>query len=524
MALDIEALPSDVDALKRIVFEYDSEMIRLREQVEYLKHKLFGRKSEQLTEAERRQLYLFNEAEVGVGESRDEEPEAPIAVSAHARTKKRGRRPLPENLPRERVVYDIPEADKQCGCGQPKSVIGEEVSEKLDIEPARLKVRQEVRLKYACRHCEGVEDEGPTVQVAPVAPAIIPKGIATPGLLAFVLTAKFVDALPFYRQEKQFARLGIELSRQTLCGWAMQVAEACAPVLAQARLALLRGALVRIDETTVQVLDEQGREAQTRSYMWLFRGGPPEHPLLEYRYHPTRAGQVAADYLGDYRGLVQTDGYRGYDFLDRRAGILHAGCWAHVRREFHDVKTVAAGRNRSASTKSGSADVALGFIRTLYAIEHRAKEQGLTGDALVATRQAQSKPLLEDFKAWLEQREREVPPKTLLGRAIGYALGQWPRLLVYLDHAVLTPDNNLTENAIRPFVLGRKNWLFAGNPRGASASAALYSLIETAKANGLDPHRYLHYLFTHVPLARTAEDYAALLAPNLSPEQIRSPA
>ncbi|MEW6487397.1 MAG: IS66 family transposase [Thermodesulfobacteriota bacterium] len=523
MALDITALPNDVDALKRIVSEYDAEMIRLREQVEYLKHKLFGRKSEQLTEAERRQLYLFNEAELGAGEERDEPPEETIAVPAHFRTKKRGRRPLPENLPRERVVFDIPEADKHCGCGQPKSVIGEEVSEKLDIEPARLTVRQEVRLKYACRHCEGVEDEGPTVQIAPVPPAIIPKGIATPALLAFVLTAKFVDALPFYRQEKQFARLGIELSRQTLCGWAMQVAEACAPVLAQARLALLRGPLIRIDETRVQVLEEEGRAPQTQSYMWLFRGGLPDHPLLEYHYHPTRAGQVAADYLGDFQGLAQTDGYPGYDFLDRRPGIRHAGCWAHVRREFHDVKTVAAGRNRSAATKAGSVDVALDFIRKLYAIEQRAKEQGLTGEALVAVRQAQAKPLLVRFKAWLDQREREVPPKTLLGKAIGYALGQWPRLLVYLDHAVLTPDNNLVENGIRPFVLGRKNWLFAGNPRGAAASAALYSLIETAKANGLDPHRYLHYLFAHVPLARTPEDYAALLASNLTPEQIRLP-
>jgi transposase len=523
MSLDLSSLPDDVSALKKMLSESYSEIHLLRDQVEYLKYKLFGRKSEKLTEAERKQLFLFNEAELGAAEARKEEPEEKIVVSAHTRVKKRGRRPLPENLPRERVVYDIPEKDKQCGCGEMKSVIGEEVSEKLDIEPPRLKVIQEVRLKYACRCCEGVEDEGPTVQIAPVSPAIIPKGIATPSLLAFVLTGKFVDAVPFYRQEKQFERLGIELSRQTLCGWAMQVAEACAPVLRLARACLLRGPLIRIDETTLQVLEEDGRAAQTKSYMWVFRGGTPDKPLLEYCYHPTRAGHVAVDYLGDYRGLVQTDGYGGYNFLDRGSGIVHAGCWAHVRREFHEVKTVASAKARSSPPKGGSADVALGYIRDLYAVEHRAKERGLTGEALVAERREKAKPILDAFKAWLEQREREVPPKTLLGKAIAYALGQWKRLVVYVDHAVLTMDNNLAENAIRPFVIGRKNWLFSGNARGASASAALYSLIETAKANGLEPYRYLRYLFTKLPLARTEQDYAALLPPNLTPEQIGLP-
>jgi transposase len=192
-----------------------------------------------------------------------------------------------------------PKRTSSAGCGAVKSVIGEDVSEKLDIEPPRLKVIQEVRLKYACRCCEGVEDQGPTVQIAPVPPAIIPKGIATASLLAFALTGKFVDAVPFYRQEKQFERLGIELSRQTLCGWAMQAAEACAPVLRLLRASLLTGPLIRIDETTLQVLEEDGRAAQTKSYMWVFRGGTADKPLLEYCYHPTRAGQVAADYLGD---------------------------------------------------------------------------------------------------------------------------------------------------------------------------------------------------------------------------------
>jgi len=229
MTVSVDALPNDVLSLKEMLSESYSEIHQLRDQVAYLKHKLFGRKSEQLSEAERRQLYLFDEAEVGAAE--DPMPEATITVPAHTRAKKRGRRPLPADLPREQVVYDIPEEQKQCGCGAMKSVIGEERSEKLDIEPARLKVIEQVRLKYACRACEGVEGEGPTVAIAPPPPALIPKGIATPNFLAFVLTAKFVDALPFYRQEKQFARLGIELSRQTLCGWAVKVAGACGALL-----------------------------------------------------------------------------------------------------------------------------------------------------------------------------------------------------------------------------------------------------------------------------------------------------
>lgn len=520
MRLDIHHLPDDVGTLKRIISDYHNEMLLLQDKVQLLTHKLFGSKSEKLSEAAQRQLYLFNEVEAEAGASQEPPTEEKISVPAHTRTNKRGRKPLPDSLPRERVVHDIPEEDKRCGCGATKRVIGEETSEKLDITPARFKVIQDVRLKYACRACEGVEDEGPTVQIAPVPPAIIPKGLATAGLLAFVLTGKFVDAMPFYRQQTQFARLGIELSRQTLCGWAIQVAQACAPLLALLRSELLRGPLIQVDETTVQVLDEPGRSPQTKSYMWLFRGGTPGRPLLEYGYHPTRSGEVAAKYLEGYRGRVQTDGFSGYNFLDHWPGVVHAGCWAHVRREFMDVKQVASGKGKPAVQKAGSADVALRYIGQIYGVEHAAKARGLMGEGLVAERRGKALPILKEFKAWLDKKEREVPPKSLLGKAIAYAEGQWRRLTVYVDHAELTPDNNLAENAIRPFVMGRKAWLFSATPRGASASAALYSLIETAKANGLEPYRYLRYLFTKLPLARTEEDYRALLPPHLNPDQI----
>jgi transposase len=518
MVVDVKSLPNDVDALKRLVSDVYSENRVLEEENRLLRQKLFGAKSEKLTEGERQQLYLFNEIEANASEEEKEQSEEEVVVPSHTRAKKRGRKALPDHLPRVERLHDLPEDQKRCGCGAVKQRIGEETSERLDIVPAKIRVIRDIRPKYACRVCEGVGDEGPTVAIAPPPPQLIPKGIATAGLLAYALTAKFVDATPFYRQAKQFERLGVELSRTTLCGWALQVAERCRPLLTLLTETVRAGPVLGCDETTVQVLDEPGRAAQTKSYMWVFRGGPPDRPAIEYRYHPTRSGQVAKDYLQGYQGLVQTDGYAGYDFLEHQPGVVHAGCWAHARRKFVEV-TQAAGGKRD-SRKAGSADVALATIQKLYAIEKIARDQGLTPDELRAERRTKARPLLVDFKRWLDDKAAKSPPKSLLGKAVAYTLGQWPRLLVYLDDGRLTPDNNLVENAIRPFCLGRKNWLFSATPNGAWASAALYSLIETAKANGLEPYAYLRYIFERLPLASGTEEYRRLLPQSLSPEDL----
>lgn len=531
------ALPADVITLQRMLREalllnenlrkensklqeenreLQSSVQLLREEVEFLKHRLFGRKSERLSEAERKQLPLFNEAEEGAtGEDEAEEEER---VVSHTRRKKRGRKALPANLPRVEVVHDVPEEAKRCGCGAPKSRIGEEVSERLDIIPAQIQVIRHVRPKYACRRCEGEEDEGPTVTIAPAPVEIIPKGIATAGLLAHVLVAKFADALPFYRQSKQFERMGVDLSRTTLCNWTLQAAQRCKPVLDLLREEVRAGPVVRCDETTVQVLKEPGRSAQTKSYMWVFLGGPPGRPAVEYHYDPTREGRVAREYLKGYEGCVQTDGYQGYDFLDHQPGVIHAGCWAHVRRKFVDAARVAGGGKKKGGR---GAKWVVEAIRKLYRIEKWAKEEGLVGEALVEVRREKSVPILGELKAWLDEKDKVVVPKTLLGKAVHYARGQWKRLVVYVDHGFLTPDNNLAENAIRPFVVGRKNWLFSATQAGAWASAALYSLIETAEANGLEPYRYLRHLFERVPHAGTREEYRALL-PQHMPEELRA--
>ena len=520
MQTELTNLPDDIASLKGLVHNFADENQRysndirryeienklLREQVLLLTARLFGRKTEKLPQVNgAEQTILFDESP----QSEEAPAEETIRVPEHTR-KKTGRKPLPAELPRIEVIHDISPEEKTCGCGCQKDCIGQEVCEKLDIIPARMQVIRNIRLKYACKACEGVDGDGPTVTIAPVPEQIIPKGIATPGLLAHIITAKFVDALPFYRQEKQFERLGVDLSRTSMSSWAIQVAVQCQPLMDLLQAEILSGPLINVDETTVQVLGEDQRANTARSYMWVFRGGPPGKPALVYRYHPTRSGDVARDYLAGYKGFVQTDGYAGYEFLDRDPDVVHVGCWAHARRKFVEV-TQAAGKH-----KSGSADMALAYIQKLYAIEKDVRGRELGPSEVQAQRQLRSRPILDEFKSWLDKRMLETPPKGLLGKAIAYTLGQWKRLERYIDSACLTPDNNVAENAIRPFVVGRKNWLFSGNPDGAAASATLYSLIETSKACGLEPYRYLRHLFERLPLAYTAEDYKALLPQNLS--------
>ena len=512
MHSEVENLPDDIQELKGIIASFADENRRyevenklLREQLLLMRTKLFGRKTEKLPSAEGAiQEILFDEpAEEESEESDQKEPL--VEVPAHTRTK-RGRKPLPADLPRVEVIHDLGEEEKVCGCGCKMERIGEETAEQLDIVPAKMQVIRHVRYKYACKACGGADSEGPAVKIAPVPEQIIPKSIATPGLLAYIFTAKFVDAVPFYRQEKQFERLGVDLNRTSMSNWAMRVAGQCTPIMDLLRSEILSGPLINADETTVQVLDEPGRSNGSKSYKWIFRGGPPGKPVLIYQYHPSRSGEVAKKFLEGYRGYVQTDGYTGYDYLDEQEGVVHVGCWAHARRKFMEV-IQAQGKKR----KAGSADVALEYIRKLYAIEKDARKRELGPDDLYLLRQQEAKKILFELKAWLDKKELQTPPKGLVGKAVAYTLGQWDRLTRYIDSGILTPDNNLVENAIRPFVVGRKIWLFSGNPEGAQASSILYSLIETAKANGLEPYLYLRYLLDRLPYAYTSEEYKALM-------------
>jgi transposase len=497
---NVQALLEENERLRDEKRELEKRVDILDEKVAWLTAKLFGRSSEKLSAEEKDQLRLFNESELGVSES---ESESELTVPAHTRRKAK-RRPLPESLPRDELIIDIAEEEKLCGCGASLVRIGEEVSEKLDVIPARMRVIRTIRPKYACKACEGSGDEEkPAVRIAPMPPAVIDKGIATAGLLAFIITAKFCDHLPLYRQEKQFSRIGVDLSRKTMADWMIQVAIACAPLIRALEGLLRAGPVLQIDETTVQVLGEEARADTAKSFMWVARGGLVDAPVIVYRYSPTRAAVTAEQIVSDYQGYVQTDGYGGYDAVCRREGLVHVGCWAHTRRGFTDAK-------KKSSKNSESANEILALIGRLYAAE-RERDRFNDEQEFALWRREQVEPVLSKIRMWLDSKSQQVPPSLALGQAVEYARSQWPKLIRYLDHPALTPDNNAVERAIRPFVVGRRNWLFAGSPRGADSSAALFSLIATAQANGLEPYAYMRRLLTVLPTARSEEDYLKLL-------------
>lgn len=495
---DIENLPDDVGELKHLVWDYYQQNRQLQDRVALLQAALYAPKSEKSKD-----LYQGILPLPLVRSAETKPADVPVVeVPAHTRAKG-GRKPLPDHLPRIEIVHDLPEDQKVCACGVCLKRIGEEVSEKLDYVPAVMQVERHIRPKYACPACDG-EEGMPVVRIAPMPPQIIPKGMATPSLLAQVITAKFVDAMPFYRQTKQFARLGVDIPRHSMSGWAMAVAKALEPLHEMFRAEIRSGPVINMDETTLQVLKEPGRSDTSTSYLWLFRGGNPERPTVVYRYDPTRSGSVPREYLGEYRGYIQTDGYAGYQALGESDGIMHVGCMAHIRRKFVDVQKTA-----SKKVVHGTAKEILDLIGLLYKVEHNIKELG--PEKKIERRREQAVPILDAIKAILDERIDHVPPKSLLGQAMAYTRNQWNRAVRYVESGLLTPDNNAAENAIRPVALGRKNWLFAGAPKGADASAMLFSLVETAKANEIEPQAYLKFLFENFPAAQTAEDMRALM-------------
>lgn len=448
---------------------------------------------------------LINEAEVAVDEEDAAAADASTAEASAAESRQRakhrtrgGRVALPSELPRVDVIHELPEDTRRCAeDGTELKVIGEEVSEELHVVPARVEVIRHVRVKYGCPACEE------SVQIAPAPAKLLPKSNASATLLAYVATAKYQDALPLYRQSQIFARHGAEIPRNTLARWMVQTGERMAPLIEALRRYLRQAPLIHMDETTLQVNAEADRKASATSYMWLQRAGPPGQQVVLFDYDASRAGRVPVRLLGDYAGRLVTDGYEGYAEVVRKNGITHAGCWAHARRKFVEAQTVQP------KGKTGKADWALNQIRKLYAVERQAK--ALAPEARQALRERKSRPLITQLRTWLDKSLHQVLPKSALGKALHYLDGQWERLTRFLDDGVIPLDNNPAENAIRPFVVGRKNWLFSHTPSGAHASAAIYSLIETAKANGLSPYAYLQFVFETLPTLGEEDDLSSLL-------------
>ena len=505
-----ETLREQHAAVSEHVQTLQTENTILNERLNLLLYRRFSRSAESVPEG---QNELFAEAESEA--AAEEVEEGYVDVAAHRRSKS-GRKPIDEKHPRIEIVHDIPEEEKQCGCGHELQRIGEETSERIQVIPEQIWVERHIRAKYACKNCEGSGDEEkPAVRVAPAQPSMIPGSITTAGLLAFILVNKFVDHLPFYRQEKRFERIGFHISRQDMSNWTMAVGKRIGPLIEKFRDRIRAGPVVQMDETPVQVLGEPGRENTKKSYMWLARGGPPEGPVCLYHYTPTRSAEYPRTLLGNYSGYLQVDGYSAYQTLAaENANLTLVGCWAHARRKFFE-----AGKG---SKKAGAAHEAVAKIRKLYQVETELREKNLSDREFLARRREEVEPLLENLKSWLSKKAVQVVPGTLLGTAIAYTTKQWDSLVRYLDHPWLTPDNNAAENAIRPFVLGRKNWLFSASPRGADASCAIYSIIETATQNGLNPYAYLHYIFTNVPEISDEAEWEELLPHNVDPDEVNN--
>lgn len=495
----VKALMSEQKGWQEKEAQWQQERQSLIAQFKLALDRQFAKRSEALKPYDEAQGELFNEAECEAAKVDDE------VVTITTTTKKRGKRqPLPKDLPRETLLPDLNERDKQCPCCQHSlHKIGEDRSEKLEFTPAVLNVLEVVRPKYACRQCEQHAEKS-RIHQQPAPASILPKSFATESLLANIILGKYQYALPLYRQETLFSQSGIDLPRTTMARWVIQVSEKFKPLYQALKTHLLEQVVVQADETPLNVLKEE-----KQCYMWLYCSGAdsPEATLagmkniVLFDYQNSRARACPVNFLGDYAGYLQSDGYGVYDGLPK---VTNVGCLAHARRKFMEAKKLQG------KGKTGKADVALAKIQKLYALESRLKSA--PAEQRCAERQVQAKPMLDDFYRWLtSQKVLESSP---LGKAIKYTLGQWPKLMRYVDDGHLSIDNNRAERAIKSLVIGRKNWLFANNPNGADASALLYSIIETAKANGLILYDYMVKCMKE--LAKPEPDIDSLLPWNFS--------
>jgi len=499
MEIDLENLPTSIEELQKIIFlqkqeisGYKDRYIRLLEKIKLERARIFSPSSEKNI----LQSDLFDEAGVELPEEVKEQLVDEVEVKSHIRKKHPVRRPLPDYLPREEILHDIPEAEKVCRCGEYLVRIGEEISEQLKYIPAQISVLKHVRPKYACKPCQE------NVKIASMPALLLPKSIATPELVAHVIISKYCDHLPLYRQEGIWERMEIDMPRSSLCGWVLKTAELCEPLVNLLQKNIVIGEYAQADETPVQVLNEVGRDNRTKSYMWVYRGGGIQ-PSIVYEYQETRGGYHAQKFLSGFKGYLQSDAFSGYNWAHNTKDVVPVGCHAHARRPFAELAKT--------HKNSGIAHEALKFYRKLYGIEKEARDNQLTTEARYQSRQEKSVPILDAFKKWLDHHLTKTSGQGAIGKGIRYCLAHWTELNNYLKDGRVEIDNNLVENAIRPFALGRKNWLFNGSPAGAKAGAIFFSLIETCKANNVEPYQYLCAMLNNIRECATEDDYRKLL-------------
>ncbi len=449
-----------------------------------LKKHRFGARSEK---SDPKQNQLFNEVELIDDEQKNiNEP--------NDKNKTGTRKELPPELPSTKETHDLPDDQKICpNDGTTLKYIGEVKTQELKFISAKQLVINHIQYKYACPCCNKY------VTLAKKPKKLIPKSIATPELLSYICTSKYADGLPLYRLNNMFKRLGINISRQVMSNWVIKCSLATQPLVNMIRDELYDQPCVYIDETPFQVLIEEGKKASSKSYMWVQKGGNN----IIFNYYPTRSASVVEELLADYDGALMTDGYKAYDAIAIKYMIIHLACWTHTRRYFKKVLDIG---------KNPNAQKMINLIGKLYAIEKIIKKFDV--DEIFNYRQKHSKPILNEIRQFLDEILHSTAPSGKMGQALTYLHNQWHKLIRYIEDGNYPIDNNTAENALRPFVIGRKNWLFANTPNGAHASANLYSLIETAKAHAINPQEYLTYIFRELPLVKTVEDYEKLLPSN----------
>ena len=467
----------------------------LLEQLKLSKKKLFGRSSEQAAQLVMDQLSLtMNEVEAYIF-GMNSAGKAPVAVKAHERKRQFGNvlDVVPEGTPTEVVEHRLPENERICSaCGNQMVEIGKEVRRSLMMKPAEFWVREDVYYTYACKNCEQETGEANIVKVARE-PALLPGSFASAEAVAYLAAQKFVMYSPLYRLEQEFNRQGLKLSRQTMANWLLNTSEKwLRPVYDVLREQLCRELVLHADETTLQVLKEPGRSSTSKSYMWLYRtSGCAKQAVVLYEYQPTRKAEHAETFLRGFNGWLHADGYQGYHKLPGNIRVV--GCWAHARRKFDEaLQTLPKEMQKDAPAAIGEC-----YCSRLFRLEQAFAE--LTLKERYEKRLEQEKPVLDALLSWANEMQAKTAPKSALGRAIHYLLEQWPYLTRYLEDGRLELSNNRAERSIKPFVMGRKNWLFANTPGGAQASAVIYSLIETAKETKLDPYKYLLWVLQSAP-------------------------
>jgi transposase len=485
MSPELHELPQDIDQCHALIRSLASDVQQCHQRIDQLLSRLFGSSSERLDPG---QLLMFEDAASPAAPEEETPGQAQSEAKAKPKGKGHGRKKLPEDLPRKRVEHDIPEDQKICPHGQPRVKIGEDVSEQLDYIPASYFVVQHVRPLYACT--DPTCDCGVVQSPKPAQP--IEKGLGGPGLYAHVLTSKYCDHLPLYRLEGIMARHGVDISRTTLSGWVMQLADVLAPVVEAMKERVLQSFVIHSDDTRVQVQVKGKKRGKThRAFLWVYLGDG-ENPYTIYDFTWTRNREGPEAFLryqqeGQYKGYLQADAYAGYNRLYEGSEIMEVGCWAHARRKYFEARGIAP----------LIAHEAMRRIRKLYDVEKQAKN--FTPEERRVLRLEKAKPILDDFEPWAKACLADLLPKSPIAQAFGYTLNHWKALTRYLDDGHLAIDNNPAERAIRPLAIGRKNWLFAGSKRGGHAAATIYSLITSAKNHGLDPFAYLRDILRRIP-------------------------